>query len=1189
MLISFPKGKRDVVMKLKSKITKVGIIALASLTLTVGVAAAAASSIQPIEAGAYYSPSTHYSVSDTASELASYYSTISDSDTGTSLLTKLQSLNSTKRKKTVGYDTIGTDTNDAVIYTDYDLNSTRTDSNGQTYGTKVASFYTKTASTFWNREHVWPNSHGGNKVEDDILHTRPTISSENSSRGNSFYVEGKNSSSAGWDPYTAGYDAAVRGECARIILYSVVAYSGFSLSAEDSHSTSNANPDYMMGNMHTLIKWHYQYSPNVYEINRNNGAEYLQGNRNPFVDHPEYVARIWSDYDSTVSSLVSENESMYDNWTPGSASTYGSNDAVNAELTISATSKAMTVDETSTISATSSNSSTITWTTSNSSVVSISSGSAASGSNITLTAKAAGTATITAKATIDGTQHTKTCAVTVSASGGSGSSSGNGDIVISPSDLDSSYPSTATTYTTATGNMGFTAYYVYNNNAIQFKKSQGYLYNNSSLNLASLTIKSASNGNVNVYGGTTIQPSGTAISPSVSGSDYTYDLSGCNYFKISQSGTEYTTCSSIEITLASSSTKTLSSIAVKAAPTKTTYTAGEYFAPAGLKITLTYSDSTTEDVTYSTSNSSSFTFSPSTSTALTTSNTSVTITYGGKSTSQAITVNAAQVTTYIVTYDGNGKTGGSVPTDSTSYNANASVTVKGNTGSLVKDGYTFAGWTLNSSGTGTVYGPSYTTTYTINSNTTFYAKWTENSSGGEETTGTGTINFGTTSGYTSVNAASVTGDDSLGNTWTVTTVGTSSFTTNASYSQIGSSNSPATSVTFTTTLDSEYTITAFSAKFGGFNSTAGTITLKVGDDSVGTGSLNASSDVTVSATDATKSSNTLTVSVTGIKKGIKVYYISYSYSSSGSSGSGDNPSGTSAYSLVTGSLNAGDKVYIAAKKTSGEYYVLGNSAIATYYLKSTLGTVSDNKLSSPTSDMTLWTVGKSDSSYTFTAGSDTSKYLNSYVSDTHYNVSYEGTSSHSGNVWTYSDSQLLSNENVYLTHLLYVKNSTTTPEFTGLNTTPTDYTICFFRETVQYSSDEFAQIFVNSITCDSTGNTAPVLTKSWADLKDVYNAISSTAEKNKLLYADFSVDGETVTPASGTTQVVANAMSKYDILISKYASTYTDNFIGRPASAQQNLFITQSESSTTMMIVIVSIISISAISGFIFLKKRKEN
>ena len=381
---------------------------------------------------AVYTPGTHYEVSDTAAELASYYSSITDSMSGSSLLSALQSLNSSKRKKTVGYSTMGTSTSGAFIYTDYDLNSTATDSNGQTYGTKVASFYTKTASTSWNREHTWPNSHGGNLVENDIHMTRPTITSENSSRGNSFYVEGKNSSSAGWDPYTAGYDAQMRGECARIILYAVVAAPTLSLSDADSHSTSNSNPDYLMGNMNTLIKWHFQYSPNQYEINRNNGGEYLQGNRNPFIDHPEYVARIWSDFNSTVSSLCDQNASMYDNWTPGTYSSYGTNDAAGSStstgsLSISSTSKTITVGDTSTIYATSSDSSTITWSTSDSSVCSISKTTSGSGSSnaITLTAEGTGTATIGASATIGGKQYSKTCSVTVTTSGGSGSGSGS--------------------------------------------------------------------------------------------------------------------------------------------------------------------------------------------------------------------------------------------------------------------------------------------------------------------------------------------------------------------------------------------------------------------------------------------------------------------------------------------------------------------------------------------------------------------------------------------------------------------------------------------------------------------------------------------------------------------------------------------------------------------------------------------
>ena len=65
-----------------------------------------------------------------------------------------------------------------------------------------------------------------------------------------------------------------------------------------------------------------------------------------------------------------------------------------------------------------------------------------------------------------------------------------------------------------------------------------------------------------------------------------------------------------------------------------------------------------------------------------------------------------------------------VPTDSTSYDANASVTVLGNTGNLVKTDYTFAGWNTAADGTGTDYAAD--ATFTITADTTLYAKWTAN-------------------------------------------------------------------------------------------------------------------------------------------------------------------------------------------------------------------------------------------------------------------------------------------------------------------------------------------------------------------------------------------------------------------------------------------------------------------------------
>ncbi len=74
-----------------------------------------------------------------------------------------------------------------------------------------------------------------------------------------------------------------------------------------------------------------------------------------------------------------------------------------------------------------------------------------------------------------------------------------------------------------------------------------------------------------------------------------------------------------------------------------------------------------------------------------------------------------------VTYNGNSSTGGSVPTDATAYLPGATVTVLGNTGALVRTGYTFVGWNTAVNGSGTNYAPA--ATFTITGDTTIYAQW----------------------------------------------------------------------------------------------------------------------------------------------------------------------------------------------------------------------------------------------------------------------------------------------------------------------------------------------------------------------------------------------------------------------------------------------------------------------------------
>ena len=82
--------------------------------------------------------------------------------------------------------------------------------------------------------------------------------------------------------------------------------------------------------------------------------------------------------------------------------------------------------------------------------------------------------------------------------------------------------------------------------------------------------------------------------------------------------------------------------------------------------------------------------------------------------------------TYSVTYNGNGNTGGEAPTDSNKYEESATVTVLGNTGTLIKTNYSFVGWNTKDDGTGTNY--SADATFSMGTkDLILYAKWSINS------------------------------------------------------------------------------------------------------------------------------------------------------------------------------------------------------------------------------------------------------------------------------------------------------------------------------------------------------------------------------------------------------------------------------------------------------------------------------
>ena len=240
----------------------------------------------------------------TNSDFGNYYQGIDFSNNGT-LLSQLQALNKTKRTSLVGYGSMPS----KFYETDYDPNDK----------SKVIGFYTNSSASYsgnMNREHVWPKSHGSaGNLEDDIHMTRPTYSADNSSRGNSFYVEGMKHSSNGWDPKTAGMLEESRGYAARIIFYCVVADSRLSLVDTNYSSTSNANPDYKMGKLSDLLKWNLQYAVDITELNRNNGAQKLQGNRNPFIDNPYLACAIWGNYNDATRKICADYGVIVDPYT----------------------------------------------------------------------------------------------------------------------------------------------------------------------------------------------------------------------------------------------------------------------------------------------------------------------------------------------------------------------------------------------------------------------------------------------------------------------------------------------------------------------------------------------------------------------------------------------------------------------------------------------------------------------------------------------------------------------------------------------------------------------------------------------------------------------------------------------------------------------------------------------------------
>ncbi|RYU11836.1 endonuclease [Nocardioides iriomotensis] len=155
----------------------------------------------------------------------------------------------------------------------------------------------------WNREHVWPQSHGGFGTTTgpgtDLHHLRPEDVTVNGTRGNKDFDDGGSSvaecSGCLTDADSFEPRDAVKGDVARMVLYMAVRYDGGDGFAdlEPNESTSNGSSPYT-GKLSVLLQWNREDPPSAFEQRRNDVIfDTWQHNRNPFIDHPEWADAIW--------------------------------------------------------------------------------------------------------------------------------------------------------------------------------------------------------------------------------------------------------------------------------------------------------------------------------------------------------------------------------------------------------------------------------------------------------------------------------------------------------------------------------------------------------------------------------------------------------------------------------------------------------------------------------------------------------------------------------------------------------------------------------------------------------------------------------------------------------------------------------------------------------------------------------
>jgi endonuclease I len=179
----------------------------------------------------------------------------------------------------------------------------------------------------YNREHSFPKSWfgGASPMYSDLFHLYPTDGYVNNIRGNFPFGEvssptetSLNGSKRGPCSYPGYTDVvfepidAYKGDFARSYFYMATRYENIIASWQNYDSNGDAVLDgssdqvFEQWFLNLLIDWHHQDPVSTKETGRNNKIyNTIQGNRNPFIDHPEYVDCIWlNECDPTPDTTV---------------------------------------------------------------------------------------------------------------------------------------------------------------------------------------------------------------------------------------------------------------------------------------------------------------------------------------------------------------------------------------------------------------------------------------------------------------------------------------------------------------------------------------------------------------------------------------------------------------------------------------------------------------------------------------------------------------------------------------------------------------------------------------------------------------------------------------------------------------------------------------------------------------------